>query len=58
MQIKSANHSTVGSIEEMGRSFSTYEGDEKRIKIWSKNLKGRDHFGDLATDGRVMLNGR
>jgi hypothetical protein len=27
---------------------------EKWINISVKNMKGRDHFGDLGTDGRIL----
>jgi hypothetical protein len=25
------------------------------LKLWSGNLKGRDHFGDLVTNEKVIL---
>jgi hypothetical protein len=29
--------------------------DEKSIKFWSKNMKGRDHLEGLVIDGRIIL---
>jgi hypothetical protein len=26
-----------------------------RIKLWSENLKGRDHIEDLGVDGTIIL---
>jgi len=34
---------TVGEIKKM------------HSKLWSENLKGRDHSRDLGVDGRIML---
>jgi hypothetical protein len=34
----------------------TYTGNPYKIYL-SENLRGRDHFGDLGVDGRIILNG-
>jgi hypothetical protein len=39
----------------MGRECSAYGRDEKCVKIWLKNQKGRDHPEDLGVDGRIKL---
>jgi hypothetical protein len=38
----------------MGSACSTYSRDEKYEDFFSqKNMKGRDHLGDLGKDGRM-----
>jgi hypothetical protein len=39
----------------MGGTCSGHKRD-KRIKFWTENLKGRDHYlEDLGVDGRIIL---
>jgi hypothetical protein len=28
---------------------------EMHTQFWFENMKGRDHFGDLGVDGRIIL---
>jgi len=40
----------------MGRTCSIHGRDEKWCtKFWLENLRGRDHSGDLGTDGNMIL---
>jgi hypothetical protein len=40
---------------EMNGTCSTHWRDDKYIKIWSENLKGRDHSTDIGIDGKVIF---
>jgi hypothetical protein len=31
------------------------EGREMHTRLWSENLKGRDHLEDLGVDGKIIL---
>jgi hypothetical protein len=33
----------------------TWEKCEMPTKLWSENLKGRDHSEDLGVDGKLLL---
>jgi hypothetical protein len=41
--------------DEMGGSCRRHGRDEKLYKIWSGNLKGRDHSEDRGADGKIIL---
>jgi hypothetical protein len=30
-------------------------GEMENTKLWSKNVKGRDHFEELGIDGKIIL---
>jgi hypothetical protein len=40
----------------MGKVCSTY-GRDKKYKLWSENLKGRDHSEDLGIDCKIVWTG-
>jgi hypothetical protein len=39
----------------MGGTCSTHRCDEKPIQNWLENLKGKDHFGVVNIDRRIIL---
>jgi hypothetical protein len=39
----------------MGAACSTHGIDEKCTKLWSEDLKGRDHSEDLGVDRKIIL---
>jgi hypothetical protein len=39
----------------MNKAYSMHERSEIYIKLWSGNLKGRDHLKDLGRDQRIIL---
>jgi len=41
----------------MDQACSMYGKDEKCTQNLSENLKGRNHLGDLGTDGRILQQG-
>jgi hypothetical protein len=42
--------------DEMGGACSTYAKEDKfELCFRQENMKGRDHWGDLETVGRVVL---
>jgi len=41
--------------DEMGRACGMHGTREMHTIFWLENLKGRDHFEDLGTDGRIIL---
>jgi hypothetical protein len=42
-------------IRIIGGACSTNGRDEKAHKIWSEDLKVRDHLGNLGVNGRIIL---
>jgi hypothetical protein len=40
--------------DEMGSTCSMHR-QEMHTKIWSENLKGRDHSDDIGVDGTIIL---
>jgi hypothetical protein len=38
---------------EVGGTHNTYSGNEIWDKMFLKNLKSKDHLGDLSVDGRI-----
>jgi hypothetical protein len=41
--------------DKMGGACSTHRDWEMHTKLWSKNLKGRDHMENLGVDEKVIL---
>jgi hypothetical protein len=39
----------------IGGTCITHERDEMQSKFYSEILKGRDHFGDLRVDERIIF---
>jgi hypothetical protein len=46
--IKPRKMNWAGNVARIGEIRNAY-------KIWSENLKGRDHSEDLGVDGRIIL---
>jgi hypothetical protein len=42
-------------VDEIGGNIACMGAVTILTKFWSKNLKGRDHEGDLGVDGRIIL---
>jgi hypothetical protein len=41
--------------DKTGRACSRCVKMRNTYKIWSENIKGRDHMEDIDMDGRIML---
>jgi hypothetical protein len=39
----------------MSKADSMHRKDKKCINSESENMRGRDHFGDIGTDKRIIL---